>query len=359
MLRSLDRWLLPYLLRQVPSSASGGPTHVLLAVCDHFEPLHASDKAGALRRLAAWRERFPGLASAFRDADGCPPKHSFFYPVEQYDPDLIEPLAELCRATGSEVEIHLHHENDTAEGLRAKLEQGKADLRRYGLLGTDPDGAVRYGFIHGNWALNHSHPEGRGCGVDREIPVLRGTGCYGDFTLPSAPSPAQPRSVNRIAYLEDLPGRRALDEARAVREGEGAARREDPSRLLMVQGPLALNWRRRKWGLLPRIENGDLTGANPPTAERLRLAIAQRVSVAGRPDWVFVKYHTHGGIERNFETLLGEPMRRFHASLTSQRDFRLHYVTAREMANLVHALEDGCEGEPGEHRDHWIRPPAP
>jgi hypothetical protein len=357
MLRSLDRWLVPYLLRRVPP-ADGRPLHLILAVCDHFEPLHASDKAGALRRLAVWREQFPKLASAFRDADGHPPKHTFFYPIEQYDPDLLDPLAELCRATGSEVEIHLHHEGDTTEGLRAALEQGKADLRRHGFLGADRDGAVRYGFIHGNWALNHSHPQGRGCGVAREIPILRGTGCYADFTLPSAPSPAQPRSVNRIAYLDDLPGGRALDEARPVRAGEGAARREDPSRLLMVQGPLALNWRRRKWGLLPRLENGDLTGANPPTAERLRLAADQRVSVKGRPDWVFVKWHTHGGVERNYETLLGEPMRRFHEALAAIPGLRLHYATAREMANLVHALEDGVEGEPGAHRDHWIRPPG-
>lgn len=357
MLRSLDRWLLPYLRRRRPAG-DGRTTHLLLAVCDHFEPLHASDKAGALRRLATWREEFPKIAAAYRDADGHPPKHTFFYPIEQYDPDLIGPLAELCRATGSEVEVHLHHENDSDEGLRAALEEGKANLRRHGLLGSDRAGATRYGFVHGNWALNHCHPEGRGCGVEREIPVLRGTGCYADFTLPSAPSPAQPQIVNRIAYLDDLPGARALEEALPVRTGEGPHRREDPARLLMVQGPLALDWRRRKWGLFPRIENGDLTGANPPTPARLRLAASQRVSVEGRPDWVFVKWHTHGGIERNYETLLGEPMRRFHESISSLGEIRLHYVTAREMANLVHALEDGVAGDPGEHRDHWIRPPG-
>ena len=30
------------------------------------------------------------------------------------------------------------------------------------------------------------------------------------------------------------------------------------------------NWQRRKFGLLPRIENSDLTPLNPPTVDRLR-----------------------------------------------------------------------------------------
>ena len=39
----------------------------------------------------------------------------------------------------------------------------------------------------------------------------------------------------------------------------------------MVQGPLNLNWKRRKAGVLPRLENGDLTEANPPNLDRFQL----------------------------------------------------------------------------------------
>lgn len=353
MIRAFDKWLLPYLKRRVPSADR--PVHVFLAVCDHFEPLHASDKAGALERIATWRNRFPELIDPFRDVDGERPKHTFFYPIEQYDPDLLEPIAALCRETGSEVEVHLHHQDDTPEGLREALERGKVDFGRHGLLARDDSGAVRYGFIHGNWALNHSHPEGIGCGVAREIPILRETGCYADFTMPSAPSPTQARTVNSVAYLSDLAGREALDRADPARAGEGAERRDRTDRLLMIQGPLALNWGWRKWGLVPRMENGDITGNNPPTRQRLDLAVSQAISAEGRPDWVFVKLHTHGGIERNFEMLLGEPMRAFHESIAESDHWRLHYVTAREMANFVHAAEDGKAGDPGEYRDYRFR----
>jgi len=116
-----------------------------------------------------------------------------------------------------------------------------------------------------------------------------------------------------------------------------------------------LNWKKRKWGLLPRLENGDLTGANPPTALRLRLASRQRISVSGNSDWVFVKWHTHGGIEPNSDTLLGEPMRQFHERITRLEGLQVHYVTAREMANLVHAAEDGITGDPAPYRDYLFR----
>lgn len=351
-MRALDKWLLPYLSRRRP--AATGTTHVFLAVCDHFEPLHDADKAGALRRLADWTERFPRLIEPYRDAGGHRPKHTFFYPVEQYDPDLLAPIAALCEATGSEVEIHLHHHEDTADSFRESLERGKADLVRHGLLSHDRAGRVRYAFIHGNWALNNTHPEGKGCGVDEEIGILRESGCYADYTMPSAPSPTQSPLVNRITYLADRPRHQAYAAALDSTRSTGSLR-DDPHRLLAIPGPLALNWKRRKWGLLPRIENGDLTGANPPTALRFQLARDLRISVGGNPDWVFVKWHTHGGIEPNYGTLLGEPMRRFHESLASLPGLRLHYVTAREMANLVHAAEDGHTGDPGPHRDHCFR----
>jgi len=351
MVRAFDKWLIPWLLRRRPA-AGDGPRHVMLAVCDHFEPLHDTDKAGALKRIEIWQREFPKIVAAHRDADGQPPRHTFFYPIEQYDPDLLAPLADLCHQTGSEVEIHLHHDRDTPAGLETALENGKRDLVSHGLLSRDRNGAVRYGFIHGNWALNDSHPEGTGCGVDREIPILRRTGCYADFTMPSAPSPTQARVVNPIGYLADLAGRRALDEIETAAVGKTASLRDSPDRLLAIQGPLALNWRWRKWGLIPRVENGDLIGANPATGPRFRLAVNQRISVAGRGDWVFVKLHTHGGIEPNFSMLLGEAMRKFHAELGAMSDLRLHYVTAREMANLAHAAEDGVAGEPGEYRDH-------
>jgi len=356
MIRAIDKWLIPYLRRHREPVPETDPIHVFLAVCDHFEPLHDSDKEGALHRIGVWQELFPDIVDEFQGIDGQPPKHSFFYPIEQYDSDLIGPLAELCHATGSEVEIHLHHENDTSEGLEEKLETGKRDLASQGLLPRDPGGEIRYGFIHGNWALNNADPEGRGCGVDREIPILKRTGCYADFTLPSAPHPTQARVVNSIYYAKDQPGPRAHDQGVPAAVSLTRDLRDRDDHLLLVQGPLCLNRRRRKWGLFPRLENADLSGANPPTLLRFGLWIDQHISVAGRPDWFFVKLHTHGGIPQNYDMLLGEPIRAFHRALAEldEAHFKLHYVTAREMANLVRAAEDGMKGDPSDYRDYWF-----
>jgi hypothetical protein len=113
----------------------------------------------------------------------------------------------------------------------------------------------------------------------------------------------------------------------------------------MIQGPLALDWKSRKWGILPRIENCDLTVGRPPTLDRLKVWLQAGVHVAGRPDWRFVKLHTHGAQERNADMLLGEPMRQFHQQLAAfarQQEFQYHYVTAYEMACLVRQAESGA-----------------
>ncbi|MBI5773359.1 MAG: hypothetical protein HZA89_06410 [Verrucomicrobia bacterium] len=356
MMRALDLWL-PAYLRRARRPAMGGVTDILLCVCDHFEPLHDTDKAGALARLAEWKRELPKFTKEFRDADGCPPRHTFFYPIEQYDPDILNDIADICRVSGGEVEIHLHHDRDTAEGLRQKLEQGKTDFARHDLLARDAQGRTRYGFVHGNWALDDSHPEGRGCGVRNELAVLRDTGCYADFTMPSAPSRTQTQIINRLYYAKSTPAPKSHNTGVSARVGAGGG--SPPGDLLLVQGPLGLNWERRKWGVLPRIENADLTGANPPRLDRMRLWLRLGIHVVDRPEWVFIKLHTHGGIPRNFQMLLGEPMREFHRAALGQfndgKKFRLHYVSARELVNILHAAEDGRSGNAGEFRDYRYR----
>src|SRR6202043_585670 len=98
-------------------------------------------------------------------------------------------------------------------------------------------GEVAYGFVHGNWALDNSRPDGRWCGVNNELDILRQTGCYADFTLPSYPSPTQTRKINSIYYATDDPARpKSHDRGINV----GSAPRPANS-LMLIQGPLALN----------------------------------------------------------------------------------------------------------------------
>ena len=86
--RNMDRWLLPYLAQRLtrPAPQPGKRVCLLLCVADHFEPRHeARSPAQARDRVERWMTEYPRLFGEFRDADGRPPRHSFFYPLEQYD----------------------------------------------------------------------------------------------------------------------------------------------------------------------------------------------------------------------------------------------------------------------------------
>ncbi len=344
MLRNVHIWLPSYLARKVPRNFAS-PTHVFFCFVDHYEPLwnRASVDKG-LERVRFWRENYPKIAARFRDVDGRPPQHTFFYPAEEYRPELLDELSKLCAEGFGEVEIHLHHDRDTAENLRSTIEEFKRKLQGHGHLSNND-----YGFIHGNWTLDNALGDGRWCGVNNELQVLRETGCYADFTLPSAPSPTQTRKVNSIYYATDDPQRpKSHDTGVDVRVG-GKAEGD----LLLVQGPLALNWRNRKLGFIPRIENGDVAGYAPATPDRVDAWVQQRIGVVGRPDWVFVKIHTHGCQERNFNAALDGQLH----EILQRLPHTLHYVTARELYNLVKAAEAGQHGDPNRLRDFLLPPP--
>jgi hypothetical protein len=344
--RHMLRWLPAYLKerRRFQAPKPDEEVHVILCIADHFEPKagKASVETGR-QRVATWVEQYPKQFGRFRDSDGRPPRYTFFFPIEEYQKEYLNALAGLCRAGFCEVEIHLHHDNDTPDGLRAKLLGFKEILVGHGLLSRHRhSGAVMYGFIHGNWALCNARPDSWHCGVDHEIPILVETGCYADLTFPSAPSATQPPIINRIYYACDRPGGpRSQDVALPA----GAA---TDSALLLVQGPLLLDWGRRKWGIFPGVENACLQSTQPPSVERLWQWLQARVQVPGRPDWFFVKLHAHGGPEHDHETLLGGPMVKFHEDLAKlareNPKFHVHYVTAREMVNCVKAAQAGYTG---------------
>jgi hypothetical protein len=356
--RGMDRCLIPY-LRQIPKRQRvrpGKPVHLLLCVADHFEP-ELGNALPEVReaRVELWVRNYPRLFGGFRDSDGRPPRHTFFYPLEAYDSAHLEALASLCRQGFGELEVHLHHDGDCAAALRKRLLAYKELLaKRHQLLSHDPEtGEITYGFIHGNWALDNSGPDGRWCGVNNELEVLRETGCYADFTMPSAPGePTQTRKINSIYYAQGNP-RRGKGHDWGVDVGTGPCPNQA---LMLIQGPLLLNWGKRKWACLPRLENGCLQGNQPPSLQRLDLWLRAHIQVPSRPDWFFAKLHTHGCNEFNQPVLLGDPMVQFHQALAERArldpNFHFHYVTAREMFNLVKAAEAGWTGSVADARNY-------
>ena len=74
--------------------------------------------------------------------------------------------------------------------------------------------------------------------------------------------------------------------------------------------------------------------ASEPVIEiaELRVDVPNRaVSVAGRPDWVFVKLHTHGALERNAAVLLGPAMFTFHETIGRAKAMRPAVAAAESM----------------------------
>ena len=364
------RWLPGYAGQQLVRRASrkATPHHLIIALADHFEPSivpgvsrrHA-DLDEQERRLERWCREYPKMADTHRDSDGFPFRHTYFYPAEQYEKTLIDRLAEHCHDGWGEVEIHLHHGvdgPDTPDATRRVLVEFRDALAARGCLPRwNGEGGPRYAFVHGNWALANS-AGGRYCGVDDEMAILAETGCYADLTLPVPLGLPQVGKINSL-YECGLP----LEERAPHRRGRSLTVGRPPRTFpLIVQGPLMVNAFRRVGGWpRPGIEQGVLVTHDPPTPVRLRLWQQARIGVHGRPEWTFVKLSCHGMDPRDEPVMLGAAIQHFLRTLVeAARDGgdRLHFVTAREMVNIMLAACDGRAGNPGAYRDYRLRLPS-
>jgi hypothetical protein len=328
--------------------------HLIFLFTDHFEPR-------SIEEMRPWLEEYPRRAREFADAGGRPPRHAWFYDGD--DPQVLRALGELCRQGLGEVELHLHHSRDTSESLRALLEARKRCWAEFGALTTVGLGArACFGVIHGKWSLDNSRGEEH-CGVNNELAVLRDAGCYADFTFP-AWGRMQPRRVNSIYYAQDDPDRpKSYDDGVPVMVGW------PPSGDLMIfQGPGRLSGVPASLARLPGAARlADrlwLTCAMdahlPPLPGRVDRWVRAGVGVQGRPEWVFVKVHSHGARPANYRAYFDGGLAALHSRLRDRyndgREWRLHYATAREAYNIVKAAEAGRTGDPEQFRDFLLPP---
>lgn len=332
-------WLWGLLRDRVARWHAPSPATVWVTVADHFEPLggHASVEK-ARERVALWRKAWPEIARRHTDGVGRRPCYSFFYPQEEYRPELLEPLAEMARDGIADVEIHIHHDGEGEKAFVEKMEQFILSLSgEHGLLRTH-EGRTVFGFIHGNWALDNARPDGRWCGLNNEITLLRDLGCYADFTLPAAPDPSQTGPVNTIYTVKDDPLRpRSHARGRPVRAG--SPRWGD---LTLITGPLGVSWSGRPlWK--PSLETGEIAGYAMPSPARARswLTLAPRIG-----SHAFLKLFGHGAQERNSGPLLSGGLDHLFESLASEcrvAGTRLRYVSPWEMWRAVEALRTQTE----------------
>ncbi len=360
------RWFPSYAWQRMVRRKPSGGTHLMIALADHFEPAIIPHNGSARaphheqeRRLEHWCRAYPRAFDRLRDHDGKPFVHTYFYPAEQYDRSLVTRIASHCAEGWGEIEVHLHHglrHPDNAENTRRQLLEFRNALAfdHGSLCYLDGVGAPRYGFVHGNFALANS-AAGYNCGVDSEMQLLADTGCYADFTLP--PGLYHRAHIPKINSLyECIP---PLDRAGAHREGHTLTAGRAPTVFpLMVEGPLMLSFLRPDGRRLVGVENGSLTTKNPPSLYRWGLWKQANIRVAGRPDWLFIKLQCHGMDPRDEEVMLGEGAQRFLRQLIEgapERMETLHFVTTREMVNIILAACDGREGNPGDYRDYRLQ----
>jgi hypothetical protein len=325
------------------------PIDVIVVVADHFEPPTQRGEDTAIESVASWCRAYEASAARFRDADGRMPQHTWFYPAEYPNLGCLRELSASVERGLGEIEFHLHHGHDTHETFAAKLRCGLDFFNQAGAMLTNGDPPKhQFAYIAGNWSLDNGAHDASTSGCNTELTALRDAGCYADFTFPALGSRAQPRKTNAIYYATDDPRPKSYDQGIDVEVG-----RAPSGDLMIFQGPLVLDWRggRFDWGALETYA--------PPSPHRLTCWLKAHVHVKGRPEWVFVKLHTHGLQSRALwsGSQLDELFEAMDATW-NRPPLRLHYATAREAYNIVKAAEAGMDGDPNEYRDYLIAPPV-
>ena len=344
--RKMYIWLPGYVSwAMAPVEQPAGPVHLFFFFTDHFEP--GEDYA----RTERWVTEYPKLAARHRDSNGRPPQHTWFYPAEQpFERNMIA-LQKLVAGGYGEVELHLHHGNDTQESARARFVRSVAWLQQFGFL-KSRDGQTHFAFVHGNWGLDNSNgPEF--CGANRELEILRDLGCFADFTFPSIQWPSQPPSVNLIYEATD--DDRPKSYATGVPLQAGVKPVGD---LMIFQGPLLLVPSLHA-PLFVGIDDSNIHPAAPAGPNRVDQWVRSRIHVKGRPDWQFIKVHGHGAESEGDATeSLGPRFDAVFSHFESQYNdgvrYILHYITAREAYNLVRAAADSKTGDPRQYYDYVI-----
>jgi hypothetical protein len=326
MFADLELWQAAWQRRKTSSDHLLGLRHVMLCLCTD---------GPELQDLPSLEPRAPENGSAA-------PKHTIFL-----SPDALPPAGEdaslvaYCRATGSEIELQaVTASGGSAEALKSFTE-ARNQLHERSLLSHDGAGAACFA-VHRSSARTQSsapHPQG-----------LREAGCYAEFAAPALRSREETLPLPRIYYRSGD----ALPRSRRVRSDRDARGPSDEE-LLTIEQPLSLDWTRRRMGLLPALERGWISEDEPLSPQRLRLWIDCKISLEGRPNWLFLALPLQPSAGHRAAPRKGNRLREFQemiaAAAETDRTVRFHYVTARELVNIIHAAEAGHSGDPSQFRD--------
>ena len=321
---------------------------VMVAIVDHFEPTDKKGDEHAAQSVQRWCEDYGKIIASHTDSDGVSPQHSWFHRFEYLNPKCLEKLSWATFNQWGEVEFHLHHGYDTHETFSEKINNGLDLANQFGaMLTAELRPQRRFGYIAGNWALDNGRFDDSKSGCNTELLALRQNGCFADFTFPAIGTVAQPKMSNSIYYATDCARPKSYDTGTPV-QVNGSTEGD----LMIIQGISLLDWENGY------IEASAIESFAEPNAHRIKNWIRGNVHVAGRPEWIFVKLHTHGIQSR--QAWFGKSFKKMFLDMESEwkrPPFRLHYVTAREMYNIIKAAEAGHSGNPNDFRNFLVERP--
>ncbi len=349
------KWSITYLTYKYKYKDT--PINILFCMVDHFEPGRQKATLEVEKKnINDCIKKYPKLANKHKDFYGNIPKRTWFFLPYHHRYGNLKKLVQLCQEGYGEIELHLHHgktQPDTAENLEKTIKQCLIDFGEFGIFGAE-NGEKRYGFIHGDWALDNSL-NNQYCGVNNEISILKKTGCYADFTFPG-PIDATPRQINSIFYATDNPEKpKSYNTGTPVHVGGKVA-----GDLMIIQGPKhPFFFNNKITGL--RAPGDDICGDPRVDSKRIDSWINTGIHIKGKNNWVIVKTHTHGAAFG--KAVYGEEMDSIFNYLESKYNdgtkYILHYVTARELYNIIKAIEAGEKGSnPEEYKDYIIKKPS-
>lgn len=330
-----------------PARSYAGTQHVIFMI--------ASPVSGTLDTSLAHLKTTADEAKKHRDSDGMPPKTTWFWRDSETDNSqkkhLLNRLSRYAFEGRGEVELQIHHADDSPEGLAVRINHAIALANETGsLITTGAPPQKVFGFFHGSWGLDNSRGDAY-CGINGELILLQGLGCYADFTMP-AWGKMHPAMVNRMYYALDDPLKpKSYDSGPEVIAG-GVV----PKGLFMFTGQSSLRWA----GLMPSYDHGEIRSNDLPDSARIDRWVRQGFHVQGRPEWLFIKTVISSNLQQDTSALAAnwrEPMfRHLEERYNDGRRYFLHYVTAREAYNIAKAAEAGKSGNPNDYRNFLIPP---
>lgn len=340
----LYTWLPQYWSDQLNSQPrlAENEHHIIFTMVDHYEP--GENALESVKNNEEWLKKYEPVAQEIRDSYGNPFKYTWFYAYDQANDQVMRRLSQSVYAGLGEIELHWHHPQYDNKTFDKELEQAISWFKQYGAMVSRPLPAkAQFAFIHGNWALDASTEK---CNVTSEISLLQKHGGYMDMTFSTIGVNAQPVNfINRLYYVEDSPQAKSYDKGVEVE-----ANKPVDNKFLIFQGPMGFNWKLE-------IEYGAVESYSLPTRERVEKWFDANIHVKNKPEWTFIKVYSHGIQSSDIVSDHLTEMLQYLLAVSSERNSKLHFMTAREAYNVVKAAEAGLQGDPELYRDFLIAPP--